>query len=743
MAPRKYVPGKFSVRVLNAQARALCFSAIATFILLPAASAKVETWRREGGAAFAKCKREGIVLSDSGELRLGKAVAPLGNIAAARVWDLVKSKGGEFFAATGDDGKVFRRESKDSAAWTLIYDAADTQALSLAILPNGHVIVGTGPTGQVVDLTDPTHTATKPDSKVQYIWDLAADSQGNLYAATGPTGQLWKRATDGKWSLLLDSRHPHILCVALGPDGSVFAGSDGEGLVYRVSREGKVSILYDAPQSEIRALLVAPDGSLYAGTAAEAAGGNSGRSTSSFTQIKSSEGQAIDRQDPSETHSLLAVRRSASSRRIRLIQDTGRDPVRAGTPRLAPPAGSAAPRPVTPGENTVYHLNPDGVAREVFRSKLLIYSLAWVEEKLYIGTGPDGQLYEVRDRGRETVPLTKLENSQILSLLEDGQGGLILGAGDPGAVVQLSNGYLSHGTLTSEVYDTKLLSRFGTLSWRGDLPPETSVAVQLRTGNVGEPDETWSAWSSEQTSPSPRNADVPMGRFAQYRIKFSTRDPRSTPEVRGVSVNSRSLNLPPEINKLEIPDISTADGATRQTKLNLRWDVTDPNDDDLQYSLLFRKEGWPSWLKLGGDSPMTEKSFNWDVAAIPSGAYRLRLVATDRPSNSPDDTLSREKISDPFLVDHDPPSVIIEPKGHEEALVTLKDHLTRMVRAEYALDGGMWTPIFPDDGLFDSPNERITVKLPELAEGRHLLMVRGTDAAGNVGNGDVLLEVKK
>ena len=45
---------------------------------------------------------------------------------------------------------------------------------------------GTGPSGQVVNLTDPKHPASRPDPKVQYIWDLACDSQGNLFAATGP-----------------------------------------------------------------------------------------------------------------------------------------------------------------------------------------------------------------------------------------------------------------------------------------------------------------------------------------------------------------------------------------------------------------------------------------------------------------------------------------------------------------------------------------------------------------------------
>ena len=256
---------------------AALFTAAGTFLTVSVASAKVETWRREGSSAFSKCKREGVVLSDSGELRLGQAVAPLGAIAAARVWDLAKTKDGAIFAATGDAGKVFRRESKEGAAWSLAYDAPDTQALSLAVLPDGKVFAGTGPSGQVVDLSDPQHPSSRPDPKVQYVWDLAADPQGNLYAATGPTGQLWKRAGDGK-AVVVRQQHSHLLlCRDRVADGSIYAGYDAEGLSIGFwSAMGRSRILYDAP-SRRSDLTLAPDGSLYAGTAAESGTGGTSR----------------------------------------------------------------------------------------------------------------------------------------------------------------------------------------------------------------------------------------------------------------------------------------------------------------------------------------------------------------------------------------------------------------------------------------------------------------------------------
>ena len=124
---------------------------------------------------------------------MGQALLPTGPLAAQRVWDLARASDGTVYAATGDSGKVFRQSTKEAAPWTVALDAADTQALALAATLDGKVFVGTGPGGQLLEVTDPQHPASRPDPKVQYIWDLAADAQGNLFAATGPTGQLWKR----------------------------------------------------------------------------------------------------------------------------------------------------------------------------------------------------------------------------------------------------------------------------------------------------------------------------------------------------------------------------------------------------------------------------------------------------------------------------------------------------------------------------------------------------------------------
>src|SRR4051794_5003050 len=73
-----------------------------------AIGAKVETWRHDSASAFGKGKKERVVVSDTGRVRLGRSLGPVGSIAAARVWDLARDPRGAVYAATGDEGKVFR-----------------------------------------------------------------------------------------------------------------------------------------------------------------------------------------------------------------------------------------------------------------------------------------------------------------------------------------------------------------------------------------------------------------------------------------------------------------------------------------------------------------------------------------------------------------------------------------------------------------------------------------------------------
>ncbi len=675
--------------------------AIATVMMLPLANAqwanaKEEIWRHDTAATLGKGRLDGVVLSGNGRVGLARVVAKVGELEAARVWDLAETADGTLWAATGDQGRIFRYV-RETGNWVIAEESGDGQVFSLAARGD-RVAAGTGPGGLVIELdgTGARLASGRPDASVQYIWDLAYQSDGTLLAATGPSGQLWKKPPGGAWAVLFDAPQPHLLCLLTGQEGEVYVGTDSGAIVYRVAADGRATVLLDAPQEEIRVLRHGDEGSILAGTASESLGGGAGaRSTM----------RSLDQAPPN----LVRVA------------------FRQGTAKLK--AGAA-------GENVVYRIELEsGTTRELHRLKGLILALANRAGVVEIGTGPEGRLIELRDDGEDATPLVRLDHGQILSLLRAEDESLILGVGDPGGVYRLESAHAASGTLTSEVLDAGLTARFGDLSTRTLAPPGTSVSVEVRTGAIAEPDPTWSDWITPPRA-------IPNGRFAQYRVRLSTANPAQTPELTAVSLAYRTLNLPPEIASITVPDLTAADGATRQSKLELKWEASDPNDDPLRYTLAVRKDDWPDWIAVNTAGPLTDKKFSWDTITLPAGRYRLRVTASDDRANSAAEALRGERTTEPFVVDHLPPVVELNVAQDGRSVRAIaRDTLTRLVSAEYSLDGGDWTPAFADDGLFDSMSETLTIGLPPLASGQHVLVFRVNDAAGNPGAVDAVFSV--
>src|SRR5713101_4550152 len=113
----------------------------------------------------------------------------------------------------------------------------------------------------------------------------------------------------------------------------------------------------------------------------------------------------------------------------------------------------------------------------------MVLSLLRQSGRVLIGTGMDGQLFEVNEKTRERSEIARLDHGQIHRML------------------RRQDGYAARGTVVSEVLDAKIISRWGSLRWKANAPRGTAVTVAVRTGNVAEPDETWSDWSLEQTEP--------------------------------------------------------------------------------------------------------------------------------------------------------------------------------------------------------------------------------------------------
>ena len=60
------------------------------------------------------------------------------------------------------------------------------------------------------------------------------------------------------------------------------------------------------------------------------------------------------------------------------------------------------------------------------------------------------------------------------------------------------------------------------------------------------------------------------------------------------------------------------------------------------------------------------------------------------------------------------------------------DDDTRVSSIEYSVDGGDWTDIFPEDGIFDARRETFRFEVSDLAPGEHRITVRASDLDRNV-----------
>lgn len=702
--------------------------ALATGLILFSPTAilagKVKSWHHHRPGDHDKATLAGAVVGSEGTLRLSRELRPLAQLDAAHVWAVVEDRAGRLYAATGDEGRLYRVGADGKA--TVIHGAEASQVLSLVVDPKGETVyAGTGPEATIVrvDGSGAKVLCQLPES---YVWALATSPSGDaIYAATGPNGRVYRVTPDGKASVFYETKQDHVLCLAVAADGSVFAGTDKTGRVYRISPSGKGFVVYQAPQTEVRTLLVSGD-AVYAGTSAMKTRRGSGRDADANKSSAKLETAPTTIRTVSRGESAKVAAEKSSEK--------NKEPAK-GTSATAPAAPAS-------GENCVYRIAADGAVREVFRGKVLVMSLARQGDRLFVATGMQGELFEVNEETREKTAIARLDHGQLLSLCPRKDGSLVVAAGDPGKLYALEDRFIAKGTVTSEVLDAKLPSRWGALRWRADSPEKTQVSIATRSGNVAEPDETWSDWTDEATNADEATIQAPAARYLQYRLTLATEDTRHSPSLKSLTLRYANGNQAPELTKVEVPDLSSS-GQDSAKKVKFKWSATDANEDELRYGLYVKKDGWDEWVQLEDDCDKAE--FEWDATTTPSGVYRLKVVASDHAENAEKDALTAEKISEPFVVCHTPPAVSVKAKGLQDGRMAIeaeaRSPLARLVSASFAVNGKKWVSAFPEDGLFDGKRESFRFRTEALKPGAYVLVLKVRDAAGNTGSADAVFTV--
>ncbi len=753
------------------------------------------TWEQTKYDDFEKGTAHGVAISSDGNLTLAPAFNALYTTPSTYLWDLASDNQGNAYAAAGSPARVYKLTPDGKAR--IIFAPQELQVQALVVDNNsGAIYAATSPDGKVYKIvhggpapgkTPEGHTTAevaaaqegaKPgpagenppasvavdssysasvvfDPKTKYIWALALDRQGQLYIGTGDRGEIFRIDRNGNGSLFFKSDEAQIRALAFDNRGNLIAGTDGSGLIYRISPLGEGFVLYSAPKKEITALAVDRQGNIYAAGAGEKRGA-----------------APVPGAIPVPTIGTVATAPA----------------ITVGPPTTSPNSAAATtstftaipyPTVTNVGGSEVYLLEPDGSPKTIWSShEDLIYALAFDHEgRLLAGSGNRGRIYTIL--GNQYTDLVEASANQVTAFAAASKGGLYAATSNLGKVFLLGPSAVSEGTYESDVFDAKNFSRWGRVEVRGN----GNFALFARSGNVDNPDRNWSPWKKVDLQKD-LPVDAPPARFIQWKAVLQPGSPM--PVIDSVVINYLPKNVAPEVEDVTVmvgfrvpsgahsePESATTAGyelplptVKDKHSIAVKWKAHDDNDDTLVYDIYYRGDGETRWKLLRED--VDERFVNLESDLFPDGGYTIRVVASDSPSRSADDTLTGEAVSPRFEVDNTPPRVegLTAKVEGNQIRVTLRavDSFSPIGHAEYSIDADDWQLVEPVGQISDSKTESYDFKVTVPAEnnesaasvngapgkrassaigsvGEHTIVVRVYDRFENMGIGKVVVNV--
>jgi hypothetical protein len=718
------------------------------------------TWEMNSYADFIRGRFDSVSMSRDGRLSLAPKMDTVFSSDQAIVWSIAAAPDGALYAATGHRGRVYRIDpsGKSSLLWT----AEQPEVFAITVDRAGVLYAGTSPDGRIYRIEKGKATEYFAP-KARYIWSLAVGADGALYAGTGDQGKIFRVTGPGQGEVYYDTGQSHVTGLAVDSEGRLLAGSEPNGLLYRITGKDKAFVLYDSSLPEIRAIVPMPDGTVYAA----ALGGSVAKRAQTAQQALQNltNGGAVSA--PTTTITVEA-------------QETGPGP------EIKPPDASKTAQPTSANaqvttqftpeaenanveKSAVYRINPDNTVETLWSSKEEnVYDLLKLDNQLLFATDESGRIYGLSPDRRVTLVLETKEAET--TRLVPAQHSVLAATGNLGRVFRLGEVPGGSGKYEAPVHDAGTAARWGSLSWRADLPAGCSLEFRTRSGNSATPDRTWSDWSDPLTNPTAARITSPNARYIQWEAELRGAA-GATPVINGVTLAYLPQNTPPVIKNITVvqtaaaakqatnaaafavtvtdTDPSTSVGTPTQTlprassdQITITWQAEDSDGDRLVYGVYFRGDGETEWKLLKGDTHDTSLTFDSDILA--DGKYLFRVTASDRESNPPAAARDAQLTSAPILIDNTPPVVTIgmvrNTGGTAHIEFTGADAASPLRHCEYSLDAGDWVPVEAADGVLDSQREAFAIDLAKLAPGEHLVVIRVADSANNTGLAKVILK---
>ncbi len=725
-------------------------------------------WREASYEEFEKGTIKGVALRSDGKLVLAPKFTHLADPGLAYLWALRSDSKGNLYAAGGSSAKVLKYDSAGKV--TTAFQSNELSAQALAIDSHDNLFVGTSPDGKVYEVTAAGEKKTFFDPSAKYIWDIAIDADGTAYVATGDTGTIFAVAPDGKSSIFYKSDQANIRSLAFDHQGNVIAGTEPDGRILRISKNTQQSkareafVVYETPNEEVTALLVDRAGNIYSASI-----GEKSRGAAPFVP-------------PAAPPSPSAQSGASAGGGITVTFEGS-----AQQPSQSQPSPSASFMPANSvSGSSVFRIAPDGSPQQLWSSReTLVYSLGFDSAgKLLLGTGNSGDVL-LLDGSHFFSKLEKTDTAQVTGFSQQPGGKIFICTANPAKVFALGPEDNPEGSFESEPLDARFFSQWGRLEWQADFPAEPAhtgprVEFFIRAGNTANPDSNWSDWAGPYNS-SGQKVEIPAARYAQWKAVLHSGS--GSPILDWISLSYLPKNIAPEIQAVEVQDpgvriqlmpvggmgdrsqapvhlrLPQLPGARTNSNFNspvsdpgsqrfeappqattqksfqsVLWLAHDDNDDDLVYAVYYRGENEKEWKLLKDD--LHDKFYSWDTSSMSDGAYYLKIIASDSPSNAPADSLETEMESDRFFVDNTAP-IVIGPEAEASAdgariRASAKDPGSNIARAEYCVDAGDWKLVEPIGRLSDAESESYDFPLHGLSAGEHTVAIRVYDRFDNV-----------
>ncbi len=686
----------------------------------------------------------GLAARSDGRLVAGPFLTELAGMAPAELlWCLEPAGPGHWLVGTGPEGEIFEvTPSADRKSFTArqVVRLDDPQVFVVRRLADGSILAGTSPRG-ALDLVKDGKLAARTALPVDSIFDLLPLDARTALVATGNPARIY-RVDLAAFAAAGVSAEKTSGAAALAARGFTQVAEFRDRNVRRLARLADGRIVAGS----------APKGNIYA----LPAGGGAPVLLQENTDAEVTD---LLPQPDGGFYASLVLGGNGESRNA---DEKARD---GGIP--AP----AAPEKFT-GRAWLVFFPPRGFPEiATSRGGSAFYRLARQGSLVVIAGGEQGDLTGYDPASRHPLVFGGSTSARLTDLapVPEAPGQFLALRNNAPGFAWIDFNASGPREVRTDPIDLGVAARLGALRFnrQRDLS-DRQLSLELRTSNGSDELEGWSPWSSLSVRDGSWRGEDLRGRYLRLRLRWAADAPASAELDRALLYylpqNHRPILqdfhlLPANFQLIPAPESPPSGTTTLGQLLQNRdddkrksalmgspvvpapgiqaavWSVLDPDGDNVVCTFSIRRDGDAAWTDLSVDS--RDSWVQFDTSHLADGIYFTRVVARETAPRPPAERLSATFETDNLVVDHTPPEILeASAKRQGDAIVVTvhgRDALSLLDSLEATFNNGVHEVVEqPADGLRDGLDKTFVLEEPAAqAAGATSVEVSLYDAAGN------------